>query len=81
LKNEGKIMKWLVNEVLGPIARRVGGQAAAALVALGMAQVHENAVAAAIAWALLSAAEVGVSVASRKKLVKTVTKNWGRNNG
>jgi hypothetical protein len=48
-------MTWLVSEILGPLARRIGGQSAAALVAIGMAQQHESAVAAAIAWAIVSA--------------------------
>ncbi len=68
-------MKWLVNEFLAPLGRRVGGQAAAALVALGMAQQHESAVAAAVAWGVVTLGEVAVSSRSRKALVG----RWGRN--
>lgn len=72
-------MQWLVKEVIGPLARRVGGQAAAALVALGMAQQHESAVAALVAYAIVSVGELTVSARSRKVLRDTVVKSWGRN--
>jgi hypothetical protein len=65
-------MQWAVKELVSPLARRLGGQAAAALVALGMAQAHESAVAAAIAWVLANAVEVFVSKRSRDALVHRV---------
>ena len=65
-------MKWVLNEFLGPVARRLGGQGAAALVAVGMAQQHESAVAAVIAWAVVSAAELIASKRSRDHLVHRV---------
>lgn len=71
-------MKWLmekaVSEVVAPAARRLGGQASAMLVGLGMAGAHQSAVAAAIAWAIISAAELVVSSASRKRFLK----KWGK---
>ena len=79
VKGEKVIMKWLIRESLGPIARRVGGQGAAAMVALGMAQQHEAAVAAAIAWGLLTVAEVVVSVKTRNTLVEKAKQQWGKN--
>jgi len=72
-------MKWMVSEILGPVAGRIGGQVAAALVALGMAQVHENAVAAVVAWAVISVAEVAVSGLSRKRLIDKAKAAWGQN--
>ncbi|MGR3624502.1 hypothetical protein [Pseudophaeobacter sp.] len=72
-------MKWVVSEILGPLARRVGGQAAAAAVALGMAQQHEAALAAIVAWAIVSVGEVAVSSRSRKALVKSAKDAWGQN--
>lgn len=64
---------------MAPVARRLGGQAAAALVALGMAQAHENAVAAVVAWAVVTVAEAVFSTRSRAKLVDAARNNWGRN--
>ena len=72
-------MRWLIQESLGPIARRVGGQGAAVMVALGMAEQHEGAVAAAIAWVLLTFAEVAVSVKTRNTLVAKAKEQWGKN--
>lgn len=69
-------MQWLVNELLAPVARRLGGQGAAALVALGMAEAHESAVAAAIAWIVVTAGEVAVSKRSRDHLIHRV-KTYG----
>ncbi|WP_005615563.1 hypothetical protein [Tritonibacter mobilis] len=65
-------MQWVVNEFVGPLARRAGGQLAAALVGLGMAQQHELAVGAAVAWAIVTFAEVVVSKRSRESLVRKV---------
>lgn len=72
-------MQWMVKEVLGPVAGRVGGQVAAALVALGMAHQHENAVGAVVAWAIVSAAEVALSARNRKRLIEQAKNSWGRN--
>lgn len=72
-------MEWLVSELLGPVARRVGGQAAAALVAVGLAQTHEVAVSAAVAWAIVTAGELAVSAKSRRALVNKAKQAWGRN--
>ncbi|AZV78274.1 hypothetical protein EBB79_10555 [Parasedimentitalea marina] len=72
-------MKWLTNEILGPLARRVGGQAGAALVALGVAQQHESAVAAVVAWAIVSVGELAVSSRGRKNLADTAKQAWGTN--
>lgn len=72
-------MQWLLQEILGPLARRAGGQGAAALVALGMAQQHESAVAAVIAWGVVTVAEVFVSASSRKALVSKAKTTWGLN--
>lgn len=72
-------MKWLiqnaVSEVVAPAARRVGGNLAALLVGLGMAGQHESAVAAAIAWAIVSAVELMLSAKARTKLKA----QWGKN--
>jgi len=72
-------MKWLIQESLGPIARRIGGQGAAVAVALGMAQEHQSALAAAIAWGLVTFAEVVVSVKTRRDLVTKAKRQWGTN--
>lgn len=72
-------MTWIVSEILGPAARRVGGQAAAALVALGMAHEHESAVAAVVAWLIVSAGELLVSSRGRKSLAEKAKLGWGRN--
>lgn len=72
-------MQWLlqnvVSEVVAPAARRVGGQVAAVAVGLGLSGQHESALAAIVAWAIVSAAELVVSSKARAKL-KT---QWGRN--
>ncbi len=73
------MQKWIVSELLGPVARRVGGQAAAALVALGMAQVHEGTVAAVVAWMFISVGEVIVSGRNRKAIFDKARDAWGRN--
>lgn len=65
-------MRWFVNEMLGPVARRAGGQFAAALVAVGMAVEHEAAIAAVVAWAIVSAAEVLASSRNRKSIIAKV---------
>jgi len=70
-------MKWLTNEILGPLARRVGGQAAAALVGVGMVQQHESAVAAVVAWALVSAVEMIASSRNRKAIADKVRRTGG----
>lgn len=72
-------MQWLVNEILGPVARRVGGQTAAALVALGMAAQHQQAVAAAVAWGIITLGEVVVSARGRGKLIEKAKQSWGKN--
>lgn len=72
-------MKWLVSEIVGPVARRVGGQASAALVAVGMAQQHEVAVGAAIAWAIVTGAELIASNKNRKAVFNAAKSAWGRN--
>lgn len=72
-------MQWMVSEIVAPFARRVGGQSAAALVALGMAGQHEAAVAAAIAWAVVSVAELAVSSRGRSTLKAKAREAWGRN--
>lgn len=70
---------WLLNELLAPVARRVGGQGAAAAVGLGLAQQHEAAVAAAIAWAVLTVGELVASSRGRKKLVARVRRTGNPN--
>lgn len=72
-------MKWLVTEIVGPVARRLGGQGAAALVGVGMAQQHESAAAAIIAWAIVSAAEIFASHRNRAGLINQAKAAWGRN--
>ena len=72
-------MKWMVNEIVGPVARRVGGQAAAALVALGMAGQPEAAVAAAVAWGVVSVAELLASSRGRNKLIAKVRRTGSAN--
>lgn len=72
-------MKWLVSEFLAPVGRRFGGQVAAVLAALGMAQKHEEAVVAVVAWAVVTAGEAVVSERSRKKLVDQAKQAWGKN--
>lgn len=69
-------MKWLVKEYLTPLARRAGGQAAAALVAVGMAQEYESTLAAVVAWGIVSAVEVIISKRSRDALIHRV-KTYG----
>jgi hypothetical protein len=59
-------MAWLVSEIVSPLARRVGGQAAALLVGAGLASEHESAVGAAIAWAIVAAAELVASAKNRR---------------
>jgi hypothetical protein len=76
---KGEIMKWLVTEIVGPVARRVGGQVAAALVGLGMAQQHESAAAAIVAWAIISAGELLASHRNRNALIDKAKNGWGRN--
>ncbi|MEM9578761.1 MAG: hypothetical protein AAF999_17330 [Pseudomonadota bacterium] len=71
-------MKWVLHEILAPVARRAGGQTAAALVALGLAQEHESAVAAAIAWAIITAGEVSASARSRNALYLKARQALGR---
>lgn len=72
-------MKWLVKEFLDPLGRRFGGQVAAALAALGVAQEHEQAIAAVVAWFVVTAGEAAVSKHSRKKLVDQAKQAWGKN--
>lgn len=76
-------MKWLkgnlVNELLGPLARRMGGQVAAFVTALGLAGKHEEAIAAAVAWAILTGAEVAVSGSTRNALIRKAKQEWGKN--
>lgn len=72
-------MVWLVQEVVGPLARRVGGQVSAALVGVGMATQHESAVAAAIAWAIVASVELIASSRNRKAIVTKAKETWGRN--
>lgn len=72
-------MEWLKNQVLSPVARRVAGQAAAALVGLGMAQAHQHAVEALIAWVLISALEVAASDRNRRKVIDQAKAKWGQN--
>ena len=72
-------MKWLTNELLAPVARRVGGQVAAALVGVGMAQQHESAVAAGVAWGVVTVAELVASHVSRKRRDREARENWGHN--
>lgn len=72
-------MKWMPNEIVGHVARRVGGQAAAALVALGVAQEHENAVAALVAWVVISAVELAASSRNRRTFAEKAKTAWGRN--
>lgn len=72
-------MVWLLSEIIAPLGRRVGGQCAAALVALGMAQQHEDAVAAVVAWAVISVAEVAVSSRGRRVLAERAKNGWGLN--
>jgi len=71
--------QWLLTELLAPAARRAGGQAAAALVAVGMAQQHESAVAAVIAWAVVSLGEIVVSSRARGKLIDKVRRTGSAN--
>lgn len=68
-------MKWLVQELVAPAARRLGGQVAAAAVALGLSAQHESALAAIVAWVVISGAELASSSAARRKLKA----QWGRN--
>lgn len=72
-------MEWLVVNAIRPVASRLGGQVAALLVGLGLAGQHEKAVAAAVAWVIVYAAEVMFSVKSRGKAIELAKKSWGRN--
>lgn len=72
-------MKWLVSEILAPGARRLGGQAAAALVAVGMAQQHEAAISAVVAWGVVSVGELIISSRGRKKLIDKVRRTGSAN--
>ena len=72
-------MKWVTNELLAPVARRVGGQVSAALVGVGMAQQHENAVAAVVAWGVVTVVELVASHIARKRRDREARENWGHN--
>lgn len=72
-------MQWLVVNAVRPVASRIGGQVAAAAVALGLAEQHEMAVAAFVAWVLVFLAELMFSVKSRSKALDLAKKSWGRN--
>lgn len=61
--------KWVVSEVVGPIARRIGGQVGALAVGAGLAQEHESAVAAIVVWAVLAVAELLMSARNRKTVI------------
>lgn len=61
-------MNWMVQEVLGPVARRVGGNTAALLVGFGMSADLEVQVSAAIAWGVLFVGELIVSSRARSTL-------------
>ena len=67
--------EWL----LKPVARRIGGQAGAFAVGLGMSEHYEAGLAGAIMWAVLAAAELGASALNRKKVIELARESWGRN--
>lgn len=72
-------MKWLIAETVRPVAGRIGGQTAAFLVGVGMAAQHESAVAAVVAWIVVTVAESVFSSLSRRKLIRLAKESWGRN--
>lgn len=72
-------MTWLVTEMLGPLARRFGGQVSAFLAALGMATEHQAAVAAVVAWGVITIGEAAFDARSRRNLREEAKKAWGKN--
>ena len=76
-------MEWLignaVHNVVAPLARRVGGQTSAFLVGVGMSSDNQAAVAAGIAWGIVTLAELAVSARGRAKLVNLARQSWGKN--
>ena len=75
---KGNVLDWVVGEIVKRLARRWGGQAAAALVALSMDAQYESTAAAIIAWAIVSVAELAASAGNRKAIMKATAKAMGR---
>lgn len=71
-------MKWVILDMVRPVAMRVGGQVAAVAAALGMAAEHEHALAAAVAWGVVTFAESMVSAKSRANLKAKAKAAWGQ---
>lgn len=73
------LKSYAVTEMVRPVASRLGTNAAAFATALGLAGEHEKALAAAVTWALMLAAESAFSVSARHRLVRTAKTAWGKN--
>lgn len=72
-------MNWLIQDLVRPVATRAGGQAGAFAVALGVAGEHQHAIAAVVAWGVLTLAEVLVSARARENLKAKAKSAWGKN--
>lgn len=72
-------MEWFVNAIVAPYARRIGGQAAAVAVGVGLHAQYEQAAGAILAWLVITAAEMVASDRARKSVIAKAKTSWGRN--